>query len=386
MRIDLVFPVLPPTLDGVGDYTAHLAREMASACDIRILTAQAEATPIPGVRIEPAFSLEWPWQIGGLVDAVAADPPDWLLIQFVPFSYGRWGLNPYLPLALRRIKNALPDTQIALMAHEDFPSFTEGTKLAIMSLWQRPLFWALGQLADHVFLSIDVWAQRYQTWFPDTPVEHLPVGSNIPRLGITRPEARERFQLPSEAFVVGAFGNAHPSRQLDRIGTALTHLQSLLPNVCALYAGAEGTAFRRRIPDTVPFYDLGPLPAEAVSAAFETMDLYLTPFRNGVSTRRGSFLVGIQHEVPTLSTHGNETDPLLIDRNEEAFLLVPWEDPALFCTAAERLALSSTERTRIGTRGATFFEATFAWPRIADRLLSALHRSRAAKETAPSAF
>src|SRR6056297_3477403 len=115
-------------------------------------------------------------------------------------------------------RRSLPTTRVALMAHEDFVSARESLPFAIMSLWQRPQFWALGHSADHVFLSIDAWAQKYQRWFPRTPVEHLPVGSNIPRRSISRAAARRELNLPDDAFVVGVFGSAHPSRQLDRIG------------------------------------------------------------------------------------------------------------------------------------------------------------------------
>jgi len=384
MQIDLVYPTLPPSLDGIGDYTSHLARTLSEKQgNVRILTSQKPFTPMAEVDVVPSFSTDSRRGILSLYDAVAARPPEWLVVQFEQFSYGRWGLNPYLPLVLRRIKQAIPETRIALMAHEDFVSATESPQFAIMSLWQRPQFWALGHLADHIFLSIEAWARRYRRWFPDTPVNHLPVGSNIPRVGRNATEARRQFDLPEDAFIVGMFGGAHPSRQLDRISVALRALHRLHPTVCALYVGAEGSAFRQILPDAVSFYDLGPLPAEDVSAAFETMDLYLAPFQDGVSTRRGSFLVGLQHEIPTLSTYGRETDDLLLDVNEEAFILVPWADPAAYCAAAERLVLSPNKRAEMGKQGKAFFDRTFSWSRIANQLLAALSSSQQNKQSVP---
>jgi glycosyltransferase involved in cell wall biosynthesis len=383
MRIDLVYPTLPPALNGIGDYTAHMAQALAEqGATVRILTEGTTALAHPDVEIVPAFTVAPRSGVRGLVDAVEAAPPDWLILQFEQFSYGRWGLNPYLPLTLATLHRRLPETRLALMAHEDFASVAEGPKFAVMSLWQRPQFWALGRLADHVFLSIDAWAQKYRSWFPNVPVDHLPVGSNIPRGAHTRAEARSQFQLPPEAFMVGLFGSAHPSRQLDRVGAVLSHLRSLRPNVEALYVGASGSAVRAALPADVPLHDVGPLPAEDVSTCFSAMDLYLSPFRHGVSTRRGSFLVGIQHGVPTLSTSGQETDALLHAANGEAFVLAPWADAAAFRTAAERLVLDAEVRRRLGRAGERFFETTFSWARLARQLIAALTSSPAA--TAPT--
>ena len=124
-----------------------------------------------------------------IVDVIEKDRPDWLFIQFNQFSYGRWGLNPFLPLAIARIRRRCPGTRIAWMAHEDFVPITNW-RFAVMTIWQRAQFKALGQMADHIFFSIEPWTEKYQAWFPRKPVTHLPVGSNIPHVGPSRDEAR----------------------------------------------------------------------------------------------------------------------------------------------------------------------------------------------------
>jgi glycosyltransferase involved in cell wall biosynthesis len=394
MRIDLVYPTLPPALNGIGDYTAHMARALAEqGADVRVFTDEASpAAAIPGVEVVPAFTVAPRSGVRRLGAHVEAHPPDWLILQFEQFSYGRWGLNPFLPLVLRSLRRTCPQTRLALMAHEDYVSATESPQFAVMSLWQRPQFWALGHLSDRVFFSIEPWAQKYQSWFPSVPVEHLPVGSNIPRLPLSRTEARARLQLPLDAFLVGLFGSAHPSRQIDLVGTTLTHLHARRADLGVLYVGASGAAVRRAVPADVPLYDVGPQPAADVSACFAAMDLYLVPFKHGVSTRRGSFLVGLQHEVPTLSTSGAETDVLLREAADEgAFALVPWANADAFHTAAERLLLDAADRAAVGRAGSRFFDATFAWPRLATRLLHSLNttpapsrsRSQRATPTAP---
>ena len=57
MRIDLLFPVLPPTLDGIGDHTARLSSALAAHADVRVLAAQVDAERIPDVEVQRTFQL-----------------------------------------------------------------------------------------------------------------------------------------------------------------------------------------------------------------------------------------------------------------------------------------------------------------------------------------
>src|SRR5205823_11906987 len=100
----------------------------------------------------------------GLVKRIAERQPDWVILQFNQFSFGRWGLNPLLPLALKRIKRRCPQTRLGVMFHEDFvPPIT--WKFRIMRIWQKWPFKSIGRTADVVFFSISPWVTRYGGWF-----------------------------------------------------------------------------------------------------------------------------------------------------------------------------------------------------------------------------
>ena len=118
MKVHLVFPALPPMLNGIGDHTACLAKTLSVRCQIKVLTGQEAFDAIEGVAIEQAFSIKRPQDVSRLSNAVMNDVPDWLILQYNPFSYGRWGLNPFLPMVIRRIRRRCPQTRIALMVHE----------------------------------------------------------------------------------------------------------------------------------------------------------------------------------------------------------------------------------------------------------------------------
>lgn len=370
MTIDLIFPVLPPTLDGIGDHTARLAEALSRRATVRVLTAQDESNPIPGVPVEPAFTHPPRRGVLELTSAVQADPPDWLFLQFNQFSYGRWGLNPFLPAALYRAKQRCPDMRLAVLFHEDFLPATTW-KNAVMTTWQRPQFWMLGRLADHVFFSIEPWVRQYRSWFPDTPVDHLPVGSNIPHVDADREAVRETLGIDDGTFVAGVFGSLHESRLLSHIRTAADAIRDEADDALLLYVGPDGEEFQRAM-NGVPVLDAGRLSARAVSRHFQAMDLYLAPFIDGVSTRRGSFLVGLQHGLPTVSTHGPLTDPMFRDHDGTTFALAPADDPYAFGRAVAALHRTPERRSAMKSGARRLFEDDFGWETIADRALRAL--------------
>ncbi|NBC86063.1 MAG: glycosyltransferase [Bacteroidetes bacterium] len=376
MQIDLVFPKMPPATDGIGDHTARLAEALVQSVDVRVHTSQDAADPVPGVDVVNAFRLPPRRGILDIGDSVGTTPPDWLLVQFNQFSYGRWGLNPFLPLALYRLKQQHPPMNLAVLFHEDFvpvTSFENG----VMTTWQRAQFWCLGALSDRIFFSIRPWRDRYRSWFPSTPVNHLPVGSNIPRLDADRRTVRQEIGIGARTPVLGVFGSLHASRLLthiraayDAIGTdsdsTAAHTDPLL-----LYIGPDGADFeramgRRRV------HSAGCLPGPDVSRHFRAMDVYLAPFVDGVSTRRGSFMTGLQHGTPTVSTLGPLTDQELQRVDGQAACLAPADEPASFARAARDLMADADRRQELGETARALYDRRFSFDVIADSLLTQL--------------
>ncbi len=221
MKINVVVSALPPLLDGIGDYTAHLVEGLASAVHVRVLTTcQHPVDSIRDVDVVPAFAPSQRRSVLKLAKTVARHQPDWVILQFNQFSFGRWGLNPFLPMAIRRIGKNSPEIGIAVMFHEDFVPRINW-KFAIMRVWQEWQFNQLGKLAHVVLFSIDPWIHKYQSRFPGKPVCHLPVGSNVPRIRITREQARSRLNIPDEKIVLGLFGAVHRARNTPWLIAAL---------------------------------------------------------------------------------------------------------------------------------------------------------------------
>ena len=378
MKLHIISAALPPRLDGIGDYTAQMAAALAPAADVTVLTGIPGPDPIPGVRVLAAFDAGDPRSVWKLQARVAADPPDWVLLQYNPFCYGRWGLNLHLPRVLARLRRTLPATRLAVMVHEPFVPLSS-LPFAAMSLWQRPQLWSLGRAADQLFFSIDPWAKRFARWFPRTPVQHLPVGSNIPRVPLSRSEARARLGLPADAVVLGLFGTLHVSRMLDRVRGALAALDAAGIPARLLYVGPDGDALAAALAgwglDADTLLAGGPFPAAEVSRRLAAMDIYLAAYSDGVSTRRGAFLAALQHGLAAVGTRGPLTDALLEREAGHAFLLADAADPAAFTEAVLRLAEDAAARERLGHAAAQLYAQEFTWEIIALKLLQALQQS-----------
>ena len=301
MKIHLVSPALPPIFDGIGDYSAHIAKELVASAQVTILTTTAApCDPIAGVRIVPSFDPRRPRSVRNIGKIISEDRPDWVVLQFNQFSYGRWGLNPWLPLVLRNAVRKNPGCRLAVMFHEDFVPPTTW-KFAIMRQWQRWQFKALGRAAHLVFFSIDPWVRKYGSWFPGKPVLHLPVGSNIPKVQISRQEARDRLGIKPDKIVLGLFGLVNGGRNAQWLAAAVEAAKQSQRDVVLLYIGAHGQVVRS-VASGIPIIADGPFPGDEVSRRLAAIDVFLSPLGDGVSTRRGSMMAGLQHGLPTVGT------------------------------------------------------------------------------------
>jgi glycosyltransferase involved in cell wall biosynthesis len=247
-------------------------------------------------------------------------------------------------------------------------------QFAIMTVWQRWQFWQLGRAADHIFFSIAPWVEKYQTWFPDTPVSHLPIGSNIPHSPCSRREARRRVGLPDDALVLGIFGTVSATRMLDAIEAAARAACQAHPNAHLLYVGPHGETVRSLLRG-LPLHDAGALPADEVAVNLRAMDVHLAPFEDGVSSRRGSFMAGLANEVASVTTTGEATDSVLATAVDEAFLAAPSTAPTRYVDQVLRLCASSSLRRDIGDAGRRLYATHFGWDVVPKALLRTLEQS-----------
>ncbi len=369
MRIAILSGAFPPQFDGIGDHTWWLSQELANQDqEVVVFTSFAPNRPKPaGVEVICCFNPAKPQTIQGLPHALQeAGRFDWLILQYNPFSFAPRGFAPWLVSALRKAK-----IRLALMVHETYVPLWPW-KFTVMRLWQYPQFAFLVRIAGAVFVSTERWLPQVQRW-TKRPCSVLPVGSNLPRCELTKREARANLGFPPEALLLGIFGFSHISKRTEWVGAAACRIQDRFPQTQLLSVGHTSELLRATC-GQVPVHQHGLLSGPEVSLRLRAMDLFLAPFVDGISTRRGSVIAAFQHSVPVCSTFREYTDRSLRNLASTAISLTPSDNETLFMQSALEMARKSLERTDLGQDLAKFHDEHFAWPIIARRLIAELEK------------
>jgi len=290
--------------------------------------------------------------------------PSWVLLEYNPFRYGRWGFAPRLLLDVWRLRRGR--IRVAVMVHEAWLDISDW-RTGLMGGWQRIQLQALVRQVDAVMTSTEAIARML-----GPAAIHLPVASNITPADVAPEVARARLGIERRT-VVSLFGRSHPSRALEYAEAAIAAIAEAqgADTLTVLNVGADAPAVRT--PDGVEVVDCGPQPSVEVSLRLRASDLVLLPFSDGVSTRRSTLMAALAHRRPVLGLRGKNTDRILIDA-PDALALTPVGDVDAFARAAARLTQAPQLMQSIGEEGARLYERRFDWPVTAARLASVLER------------
>ena len=374
MKVGLISSAYPPDLDGIGDYTWWMAKTLAAHRDVEapvvvFTRIGSDHKTSPGVEVSPFFDAEHPRTFSNLPETLEGRHLDWLILQYNPFGWGRRGYCPRVPSTLRKLRRSHGGLRLAVMFHETTVPLWPW-KFTVMLMWQWPIFRSVCRAVDVAFVSTSRWAPQVTRMAPRLPVHRLPAGSNIPLCEISRAGARRKTGIDADALVLGVFGAAHVSRRLEWVAAAVAEAGRRRPGkrTILLYVGADGKEIRRLCPDA-DLIDAGPLPAEEVSVHLRAMDAVLSPFTDGMSTRRTSVISVLHHGVPVATTRTGWTDDLFLSDAPDLLLLSSAGSPEAFAaeTAAwlEGMPLDGPPYSEL----TDFHDRHFSWQGIAGTML-----------------
>jgi glycosyltransferase involved in cell wall biosynthesis len=303
-----------------------------------------------------------------VADGAAAVPvadvdPDWILLQYNPFRYGRGGIAPRLVHDLRRLRLRWR-APIATMVHEAWIDMVD-LKSAAIGAWQRGQLRLLLQSADAVMASTERLAREI-----GGGALHTPIGSNIRPIDVSRADARASLELP-DRLTVALFGRDHPDRALDYAERALTAIAREHGPMAFTVLNLGADAPPIRLPDGVEVRTAGQLDPDQLSRHLHAADVALLPFRHGLSTKRGTMMAALAHGVAVLGLHGRDTDSILSE-SSEAVTLTPIGDRRAYAGAATELAGDPGRLAALGSAGRQLYESRFDWPVLGARVASVL--------------
>jgi glycosyltransferase involved in cell wall biosynthesis len=364
----IISPEFPPARGGVADHTEQLALGLSARHSVKVLTR-------PG-RVRGA-GYEVLGQVTNWHDAPAlfraiqeADPNGPILWQYVPHMYGRGGMNRAVPQVMAGLLER--GRQQLVIAHEIAAPFSFWPHRFLYALahrrqWQQIIHWA-----DVVAISTEAWVEEWRARVPScagkfhllaSPTS-LPV---VPVAADHRARWRERNALPAHARVIAYFGALSSAKQLEWVVAAWKRAQTEEIPVALVIVG--GKPVWQLAPELRSlFRPLGYLPPADVSAVLQAADVLALPFVDGVSERRTSFMAGLAHGCPVVTTFGPNTGPGL--RRADFFLGAPADNQGAFVELTARLLEDEAKRRELGHRSPDAYERIFAWP-VAVRSLEA---------------
>ena len=327
MDVALVVGRDEPRHDGVADYVHRLAAHL----------------PAHGIRPRVV-------EAGGRVGAAARElgrlRPDAVHVQVAPSAYGFSPAVGLLP--------ALVDAPLVVTLHEygwwSWPKAVPGRVWAAverLGLWDRET----GRLttdADAVLATTPGHAAAARERMR-VDARVVPIGPNVERVPADRSRTRARHGLPAEAPVVVFFGFVHPVKGVRWLLRAVQALRAgAHPGLRLVVAGGfeslalpgrEARHFEAEVRADVAALGLadavtvtGWVPAGEVSALLQAADVAALPFTAGLTTKSGSMLAVLDHDLPLVGTRGPGTEPAL----EAAALLGPVRESEVLAANLDR--------------------------------------------------
>lgn len=277
-RIGIVSPGFPEHPGGVTDHTARLRRHWNDA---------GHEVEVLGTRDETPQAVADRWRVEG-VEAV--------LIQYVPFLYGRWGISRF-PGQVARAARAR-GMRTTLFVHETWVPPTRLPWLVLGPLQRRQLRQLLPRV-DAAVTPVPAWARQLRR---GTQVVY--VGSN---LGEAPPGITTSRPLPGPV-VFSPFAAGLRWEWIAAAAEAIGAERLLV----VVGADAEETRAHPVVGRWYrPEWDChGRLPPEDVLSILARARLVLAPFVDGLTGRRTSAMTALSAGAPLLSCSGHLFDPL----------------------------------------------------------------------------
>ena len=228
----------------------------------------------------------------------------------------------------------------------------------------------------------DTVSRRLRSWSRKTRL--IPIGTNIvpPESPGTedRNRARREIGVGPDVSVIAHFGLLYPGKGLETLLEALTLLQTPRCRLLVIGDAPEGSdsdysKHLRRFADDLGVSSsvtwLGHLSTEDVSKHLIASDVYAMPYDEGFSIRRGTFLAGLYHDLPIVTTRPVVPTRYVTSGREIVF--VPPRDAGALAGSIDKLMASPEKRRRM-VACAGHLKDTFTWPAIAAETVE-LYRS-----------
>lgn len=285
------------------------------------------------------------------------------VLQYNPFSYGRRGLSPRVVRDIRQLRS----DRLAVYVHEPWVPIA-GPKSAVMGIAQRLQLIAVARASQTLLASTESFATRVSRAAGGRSVASLPVGSNVPDRRSERAATRAELGVADDRVIVAQFASRHPARLPGHVGAALHAIEQRVERPVLMNLGSEATAVNPNA-SRWEVITSGTVSDDRLAALLAASDVFLSPFVDGVSTRRTSVMAALQHALPIVGTATDEETDSVFHRATSALVLTPAPDVRAFAASAAEVAADAARRMQLGTEARRLYDEHFSWPVLARRFV-----------------
>jgi glycosyltransferase involved in cell wall biosynthesis len=377
--LHLVTGEYPPQRGGVADYTAAVASALhAQGREVHVWapeTSAGEGAP-RGVTVHRLPGVFDRGALQALDDALGTMPsPRHLIVQYVPQSFGRRGMNVGFCRWVRRRAEAHHD-DVRVMFHEAFYPFEawppHRNLLALVNRWMAHELMAGARVA---YVSAESWARRLRPYAPrGLAFTWLPIPSTIPRVDdAAAVDAARRAAIGDarDAVLIGHFGT-YGALVAPLVAEAARRLLDAHATVHFLFMG-DGSdrlaaALRAQLPAHAQRISAtGRQAPERVSVSLQACDLVVQPYKDGASGRRTTLMAALANGVAVVSNRGAATERVWGE--QRALALADSAAASALAATAESLLTSEAARRALGAAGRTLYDACFSMSRTVQALM-----------------
>jgi len=380
VNISVITGGLEPGRDGVGDYARTLSSEASrqgASCRLLAL-ADRHSTQVVAGRdgstielLRLPFDMPWADRLKLAQQFLAASPSDWISLQFVPYSFQRWGIATRL---VHAIPGLVGRAQLHVMFHEIWIDGAASARQRLVSAAQRRAVLKLARQPgclihtsnptyQHALAHHGVHAERLPL-FGSIPVGKA-VGASwlAPLLAGAGCDALTGDGGRGGWWIFALFGTVHPvwppQPLLDELQAAAAAAGRRVALVAAGRMGAGERIWHEMAAAygvRIPMLHLGEQPAARISELFNSVDFGIatTPFA----------LIGKSATVAAMLDHGL---PVVVNRDDCQW---PAPETADAREAALLIRMSSDLPARL--RQARRLPPVWRLPAVASQWLGAL--------------
>lgn len=343
----------PPMLGGVGDYSAALASELATAGQEVHVWAPGQPVATPGVSVHAiaGFHRSGLHQLGQLLDAFPK--PRTLLVQYAPNAFGCRGMN--VPFCLWLRKRSRQGDDVRVLFHEvAYPFVWRPLRHNVLATVHRLMARILVRASRQVYSSSPIWLTQLRR-YGHRPMAWLPIMASVEPH--PKPERIAEFRARlSPGRTVGHFGTygENVTRYLTPIAAKLLDAGLTLTLI-----GNGGERYRQELLAVNPQWTnhiiaFGRQSLVDLAAAIAACDVMVQPYSDGANARRTSLLATLMLGVATVSNRGHNTEtifdgcgPRIVETGQVA-------------DAVLELFRDETQRGRVAELGQAFYNRYFS--------------------------